>query len=98
MGISNSSVTKIVCDYKDCGKTFLLPDNPEENTPGVEYTMSLTLAQTGQQAYFCGIRHLIGWALDYAKAASAPPASRAHMAMVEIEDIPTTVDLSLKER
>ena len=98
MGLTHTTttVTKIVCDFGSCGKEFIMPDNPDENTPGVENTVSLIIARENRQVYFCGIRHLIAFALEYAKA-TPTKESRAHMAMAEIEDIPPIVDLSIKD-
>jgi len=75
VGISHTTITKIVCDFKGCGKEFLMPDNPDENTPGTENTVSLVIARENRQVYFCGMKHLIAFALDYAKATPTTPAT-----------------------
>lgn len=68
MGIS--STTKIVCDYskdgKPCGKIFLLPDDPKFNTPGVENTCSVVLAD-GRRLYFCSILHMVAFGVNIIK-------------------------------
>jgi hypothetical protein len=100
MGLTTkqTTVVTISCDLQGCGKSFDMPDNPDENTPGSENIVSLTIGKINSTVYFCGFKHLIAFALAYAKA--TPPAakpSRAHMAMEELESIPRMENLSLKD-
>lgn len=78
-----TSETKITCGLKGCGKIFHIPDPPEKATEGVEAVASIQLA-SGFQEWFCGMRHLLKWGVEYLKAEDAPrPKTQMNDAQLE---------------
>lgn len=78
-----NSITKIICDLKDCGKIFYLPDPPDKPTEGIEEVLEVMSAE-GQKLHFCGWRHLLKFGVEFLKA-TPPNENRAYVAMEEIE-------------
>lgn len=74
MGASNTLIIK--CDYvkdgRPCGKTFLLPDDPKLNSPGVEHTVCMTLAD-GRKLWFCSMLHAVAFGVEHIKGTPQVP-------------------------
>jgi hypothetical protein len=82
MGLTNTAILK--CDYvqggKPCGKVFVMPEDPRQNTPGTENTVSIVIAKTNQRLYFCSMLHAVAFGVNWIKD--------EHGHAVETEQIP----------
>ena len=73
--MSLTSVTTIQCDFKKCGKKYVLHDEPEKNNPGVADVVSSKDA-FGHELFFCSPLHLLAYWTDFVRATQEKPLTK----------------------